>query len=169
MNLPDPLHPAIVHFPIVVILLGTVAAVGAVFWRKHQLPIVAGILLTLGAIGAWVSVETGESDGGLVENASPQAESLLNAHEDWAKRTLTAAAIAAAVAAVSIALFRFPRVARATGAIAAAIAVVASYAVYETGHRGGLLVYKHGAGISVADAGTAAAEPAAPKKDRDDD
>lgn len=147
--LPDPLHPAIVHFPIVLILLGTFAAAVAVFWRRYQLPIVAAVLLALGAIGTWVAVETGESDGGLVENTSSQVQSLLDSHEDWAKRTLTITAIAAVVAAGSVGLVRFPRAARATGALAAMIALAASYALYETGHRGGALVYKHGTGVSV--------------------
>lgn len=148
MNLlPNPLHPAIVHFPIVLILLGTIAALWAVFWRKHHLPLLAGILLTLGAVGAWVSVETGESDGGLVENRSPQAESLLDAHEDWAERTLAMAVAAAAMAIGSLVLFRFPRAARAVAVVAALAALGASYSVYETGHRGGALVYQHGAGV----------------------
>jgi uncharacterized membrane protein len=146
--LPDPLHPAIVHFPIVLILLGTFAAAVAVFWRRHQMPVIAAVLLAFGAIGTWVAVETGKSDGGLVESASPQVESLLDSHEDWAKRTLTIAAIAALTAAGSVGLARFPRAARAVGVLAAMIALAASYAVYETGHRGGALVYKHAAGVS---------------------
>lgn len=167
MNLlPDPLHPAIVHFPIVLILLGTATAIGAAFWRKNHLPIAAGALLALGAIGAWVSVETGESDGGLVENVSSQADSLLNAHEDWAKRTLAAASVAAVATVFSIGLFRFPRVARAVAAAAAITAIGASYCVYETGHRGGALVYKYGAGVSIAGN---QATPTATTRERDHD
>ena len=164
--IPDPLHPAIVHFPIVLILLGTVAAVGAAFWRKHQLPLIAGVLLALGAIGAWVAVETGESDGGLVEKTSPQSETLLDSHEDWAKRTLAAAAVGAVAAVVSVALFRFPRTARVIGSVAAVIAIFASYAVFETGHRGGALVYKHSIGISTDNA-QAVAVSGEPEKDRE--
>lgn len=151
MNLmPDPLHPAIVHFPIVLILLGTAAAVAALLRRKNHLPLLAGALLVLGTVGAWVSVQTGESDGGLVESRSSQMESLLDAHENWAKRTLVIAAAAAVAAALSAALFRFPRTARAVAAVAAAAALAATYAVYQTGHRGGALVYQHGAGVATA-------------------
>jgi len=32
--IPNPLHPAVVHFPIVLIVLGTALSVVAVFWRK---------------------------------------------------------------------------------------------------------------------------------------
>jgi uncharacterized membrane protein len=148
--IPDPLHPALVHFPIVLILLGTGLAILAVFWRKGYVPAFAAALLVMGALGAWAAVASGKSDGGLVENTSVGVGALLDAHETWAERTLTAAAIAAVMAVGSVALFRFPRAARG-GAVAAALAaMVAAWTVYETGHRGGALVYKHGAGVNIA-------------------
>jgi uncharacterized membrane protein len=154
--IPDPLHPAVVHFPIVLIVLGTLASVTAVFWRKGYVPAFAAALLVLGALGAWAAVATGESDGGLVENTSAGVEQLLEAHENWAKRTLTAAVVAAVIAVGAALLFRFPRAARGPRAahgvaVAAALAAgVASWTVYETGHRGGALVYQHGAGVNTA-------------------
>lgn len=149
MNLiPDPLHPAVVHFPIVVILLGALASVIAIFWRKGYVPALAAALLTIGALGAWAAVGTGESDGGLVENTSAGVEPLLEAHENWAKRTLTAAAIAAVMAVGAASLLRFPRAARGVAVAAALAAGVASWMVYETGHRGGALVYQHGVGVN---------------------
>ena len=151
MNLiPDPLHPALVHFPIVLIVLGAAASIIAVFWRKGYVPAFAAALLALGALGAWAAVATGESDGGLVENTSAGVGSLLEAHENWAKRTLTAAAIAALIAVGAAALFRFPRAARGVAVAAALAAGVASWTVYETGHRGGALVYQHGTGVNTA-------------------
>lgn len=54
MNLmPDPLHPAVDHFPIVLILLGAVAAIVAAIWRGGHLPRFGAVLLGLGALGAW--------------------------------------------------------------------------------------------------------------------
>jgi uncharacterized membrane protein len=153
MNLmPNPLHPAVVHFPIVLIVLGTAVAVIAIFWRKGYVPAFAAALLLLGALGAWAALATGESDGGLVENTAPQTESLLDAHEDWAKRTVTATAIAAVIAIGAAALFRYPRAARGVAVAAALASGVASWTVYETGHRGGALVYQHGAGVNTASA-----------------
>ncbi len=148
--IPDPLHPAIIHFPVVLILLGTAAACAAVLWRKHYVPALAAGLLALGALGAWAAVETGESDGGLVEDTSPQIAALLDEHQQWAERTLALAALAAVAAAISLGLFRFPRAARATSVAAALIAATASYALYQTGHRGGALVFRHGIGVSLA-------------------
>ena len=154
--IPNPLHPAVVHFPIVLIVLGTFVSLLAVFWRKGYLPAFAAALLALGALGAWAATETGESDGGLVENTAAPVETLLDAHEDWAKRTLTASAIAAVIAIGAAVLFRFPRAARGVALAAALAAGVASWTVYETGHRGGDLVYRHATGVkSVNSAGGA--------------
>ena len=162
--IPNPLHPAVVHFPIVLIVLGAAVSVIAVFWRKGSLPIFAAGLLVLGAVGAWVATETGESDGGLVENTNAQVEPLLEAHENWAKRTVVAAAIAAVIATGAVALFRFPRAARGVAVAAALAAGVASWTVYETGHRGGALVYQHGAGVNATSTATVAETSALPQK-----
>lgn len=153
--IPDPLHPAVVHFPIVLILVGTLLAVVAAFWRWGALPAVVAGCLAFGALGVWVAIQTGESDGGLLESLGTQAESLVEAHERWAERTLIVTTVAAFASIASALLFRFPRVARSLGAVAALVACLASYSVYETGHRGGALVFWHGAGVNV----TSGADP----------
>ncbi len=162
MNLvPDPLHPAVVHFPIVLILLGAVAAIVAAFWRGGHLPRFAALLLVLGAVGAWVAVESGESSGGLLETGSPQMETLLDAHETWAKRTFAVTFVAAVAALASALAGRWPLLARAVAVVAAVTSAAAAYAVYETGHRGGALVYRHAAGVELAVNASAAASGAA--------
>jgi uncharacterized membrane protein len=151
MNLlPNPLHPAVVHFPIVLLLLGAVVAIAAVFVRKYGVPALAAGLLVLGAVGTWGAVESGESDGGLVENNAPQVNDLVDAHETWAKRTLAISVLAAFAAGGAVLTARWPRIARAVAVVAALVSGAAAYGVYETGHRGGALVYRHGAGIQVA-------------------
>lgn len=165
MNLmPDPLHPALVHFPVVLVTLGSAAAFVAVFWRKGYVPAFAAVLLGLGALGAWAALASGRSDGGLLENTSPQMELLLEAHESWAERTLTAAVVAAAAAVGSAFLVRFPRAARGVAVVAALAAGAASYTVYETGHRGGALVFKHGAGVAPAVSAPAAGSALKPSE-----
>jgi uncharacterized membrane protein len=155
MNLlPEPLHPAIIHFPIVLILLGAVATLAAAFWRRHHVPAFAALLLCLGAVGAWVAVESGESDGGLLETGTPQRETLVDEHETWAKRTLAISIIAAVAAAASVLAGRWSRISRALAVLAAVASVAAAYCVYETGHRGGTLVYHHAAGVEVAVSGS---------------
>lgn len=157
--LPDPLHPAIIHFPVVLILLGTLVALSAIFWRKNSVPLLAAVLLTSGAIGAFVAVQTGKADGGLVDGLSAQGETLLEEHEIWGQRTAVIAAFAAVMAIASASLFRFPRLARLSAIGAVLIAGAASYSVYQTGHRGGALVFHHGAGVNPPAAGQSIEEP----------
>ncbi|MGH7972014.1 MAG: hypothetical protein ACREIC_25155, partial [Limisphaerales bacterium] len=113
-------------------------------------PVVAAVLLVLGALGTWAAVASGESDGGLMENTSPVVNSLVDAHETWAKRTLAISIFAAFAAGGAAMTARWPRIARAVAIVAALLSTAAAYGIYETGHRGGALVYRHGAGIEMA-------------------
>lgn len=171
---PDPLHPAVVHFPIVFLLIGTVTALAAVFWKKWSLPYVTAGLLMLGAIGAVVAVNTGEADGEMAGEASGGVDALLDEHENWAERTQVAAIVAGVLAVAAAAVLRWPKVRRVTASVAAAGALTASWCVFETGHRGGRLVYEHGLGVLAAGAPSRAMEvgtdgPARPGRIHDDD
>jgi len=148
--IPDPLHPAVVHFPIVLILLGAVVAVVAVFLRRWHLPMLAAIVLVGGAGGALVATWTGEEEAEMAGEISEPADALLEEHEEWGEWTRNVAIVAAllAVAAAGVGLTRHLRVARGIGVATALVAVVAAYSVGMTGHYGGLLVYKHGVGIN---------------------
>jgi uncharacterized membrane protein len=174
-SLPSPLHPALVHFPIVLILLGSVVAVAAAFIRRWHLPVIAAALFVLGALGTVIAVQTGEREGELV-GETPAIEQILDQHEKWAERTQLAAIIVALLAVAAAVTSRWPRAARTLGGVAAAGALAATWCVAETGHYGGQLVYRHGAGVNLASAGStsALAGPAdvakgkKPRKDIDD-
>jgi len=56
LTLPNPLHPAVVHFPIVLLLLGAVAALAAAFLPRGRLPLVAAVCLSMGAVGSVAAV-----------------------------------------------------------------------------------------------------------------
>lgn len=162
LALPDPLHPAVVHFPIVLLVLGTAIAVIAAFVPRGTLPLIAAALLALGAIGTIVGVQTGEREGEMIKE-TPAIEAILEEHEEWAERTQTVALIAAALAIGAVLTTkRWPKVGRTLGVVTAVGALAASYCVAEAGHYGGQLVYRHGAGVNLAPAGTAAAN--APRK-----
>lgn len=149
--IPSPLHPAIVHSPIVLILIGTLVAIIAAFIRRWHLPWLSAGLLTLGALGAIGATWSGGEDEEMAENLSPQADKILEEHEEWGERTRNVA-IAAAILGVTalIVAAKFPKVARGLTTATALVAIGASYCVAETGHYGGLLVYKHGAGVGTA-------------------
>lgn len=149
LALPSPLHPAVVHFPIVLLLLGAVAAVAAVFIRRWQLPGIAAALFVLGAAGTMVAVQTGDREGELA-GETPAIEALVDQHEEWAERTQVAAIVVAVLAVAALVITRWPMATRALGIATAVGAMVSAWCVIETGHHGGQLVYRHGAGVNLA-------------------
>ena len=177
LSLPSPLHPAVVHFPIVLLLLGAVVAVAAAFTRRGRLPLAAALLFGLGAIGTVVAVQTGERDGEIV-GETPAIEALLDQHEEWAERTQIAAVVAALLAAAAFATTqwtvaaRWQMVARGLRIATGVGALLAAWCVIQTGHYGGQLVYRHGAGVNLVSAVGSAPAPAAhagQKKNHHDD
>lgn len=195
-NLPEPLHPAVVHFPIVLLLLGAAVACVAVFLNRWHLPWIAAGLLVLGAVGVFVAVETGEKDEEMVEGMPPAAENLLDQHEEWAERTQIVAGIAAVLAIVAAGLgaatgirtsrpsahlaadgepahtrrrsVGLPMLATGARAVTALVALVAGFFIYQTAHRGGELVYNHGAGVMVSPTAKQSAKIPVAREDDDD-
>ena len=153
--LPDPLHPAVVHFPIVLLLLGAPLAAVAVFFRGHHLPLLAAIVLLLGAGGAVVATVTGESDAEMAGELAENGESILEEHEEWGERARNFGLIAAVLAIASAPLVRQPAAGRIVGSVAAAAAIAAALAVAQAGHYGGQVVYKFGVGVNTSAASTA--------------
>jgi len=148
MNLPDPLHPAIVHFPIVLLLAGLVLSVVALFVRKRAFRFATAIVFLLGALSATIAVSTGESEGEAIFLNSEAAEQLLEEHEEWAENTRLLAWLVGAAATLTALLQRWPRSASISGSLTTLLALATAYAIYQTGHRGGELVYRHAAGVN---------------------
>ncbi|MBU3665113.1 MAG: hypothetical protein FGM15_04435 [Chthoniobacterales bacterium] len=147
---PNPLHPAVVHFPIAFVLLGAGLAVLAVLLRRWNLPLMVAILLVCGAAGAVVATSTGEEEAERLHEISAAGEEVLEEHEDWGELTRNIAVVAALLA-VAAAFAANKRVAGIVlSALTAAAALAAAYSVVQTGHYGGELVYRHGAGVRAA-------------------
>lgn len=172
--IPDPLHPAIVHFPIVLLLLGAPLAVMSLILRKYHLPVLTAAVLALGGAGALVATWTGEEAAELAGELSGSGEKTLDAHEEWGERARNAGLIAAVLAMISAALGRKPVAGRAFGAAAAVAAVAAAFSVAQAGHYGGEVVYKHGVGVNAAAGASLGAaqdetHPDRPKRQKKDD
>jgi len=146
--IPSPLHPAVVHFPIVLLLLGAPIAVIAALLPKWHLPRLAAALLVAGSLGAIAATWTGGQDEELLGELPQPAEQILEEHEEWGATTRNISIAAAILASLAAALFRHPRTSRVLAVFAAITAVGAAFAVSQAGHYGGLLVYKHGAGVN---------------------
>ncbi len=146
----DPVHPTLVHIPILLTLVGSVTAAFSIMVTRRHLPLVTAALLVTAAIGAFVAVNTGREAKAIARDAgqlAPGVRPTLDAHELWAQRSL-GATTAAALAALASALLTVGgrRGAGPARALTAALALVASLCVYKAGEYGGTLVAKHGLG-----------------------
>jgi uncharacterized membrane protein len=147
-----PLHPLIVHFPVVLAVLLPIAIVvalwvirkGGASRRAWSVPVAIAVAL---AVSAWVATETGESQEDRVERVI--AEGALHGHEEAAERFLVLSGVLALVAVAGLARGTVGRAARITAAIGAVGVLGAGIQV---GHSGGLLVYREGAASAYANA-----------------
>ncbi len=166
--MPHPLHPAVVHFPLVLAVLIPfvvafallVIARGASARSAWSLVLVVAVGL---ALSSWVAVETGEDQGERVERVVP--ESAIERHEDAAETLLVSSLVLLVIAAAGLAPKRLGKSARVLTVPASVALLVMAFRV---GDSGGQLVYTHGAASAYTDAGGAgSATPL--QRSRDDD
>ena len=154
--LPDPLHPALVHFPIVLAVLAPLLAAGFL-WAIHtsRLPArawLAVVVLQAVIVGAgWLTAETGEDQEERVERVVREAT--IEEHAEAADWFLWIAALTLPVAGAGLLTGGLGTGAR---GLALAGTLLAALAVARVGHTGGELVYKHGAALAYLDGDTAA-------------
>ncbi len=154
-EIPDPLHPAVVHFPIVLIFLGTILSILTIFTRRGALPQFTAVILILAAGGAQLAVNTGGDQADEVIQRMPEAKPLIRAHAEWGERMRTAAVSAAIGAAVALAFYRVVKFRRVLAFITTIIAAGACYCAFEAAEHGGAMVYHHGVGVQIAPSGPA--------------
>jgi len=141
----SPFHPQIVHGPIALIVVGALfelvgLALDSEWWRKA-----AFAMLIVGVFGAWAAVISGEGAGAAAEKQGVPEEPV-DAHEDVAKLALwlgIAAVVTRAIAG------RTGRAKAAVGGVALVLHLVTAVTVGIAAHRGGHLVYEHGAKVKV--------------------
>jgi uncharacterized membrane protein len=151
--LPDPLHPLIVHFPIVLVVLLPGIALAALWLirrgseprRAWALPLVTATALSL---SAWVAVMTGEQEEDRVEEIVGDAP--LESHEESAEVFLMLSGAMVLLAAGGMAPGSAGRMARVAATVGAVALVGAGVQV---GRSGGELVYRHGAASAYASPG----------------
>jgi hypothetical protein len=179
--LPDPLHPAVVHFPIVFMMLLPVAAIGAL-WAVRRggrvllawaFPVATAAAL---AASSWAAVETGEDVADRAEDVV--GEQRVESHEEAAERFLLLSTGVLVVMAAGFLRGNAGRAARTVGSVAALGLIIAGYQV---GHSGGQIVYGDGTNPGLTgvvaqqggraegrEGGTASADYQPAAKDRDD-
>lgn len=173
--LPDPLHPAVVHFPIVLMAFLPLAALGALWAvrrgaapaRAWAVPVVMAGALTL---SAWASLETGQDQEERAEDIV--GEQRIETHEEAAERFLIFSGLVFALSAAGLVRGAAGKGMRAAATVATLGLLVAGYQV---GHSGGTLVYGEGGAPGVSqltanggEGGGAAERDARGERDEDD-
>jgi uncharacterized membrane protein len=159
-EIPDPLHPAVVHFPIVLIFLGTFLVILTIFTRRGALPQFAALILILAAGGAQLAVNTGGDQVDDVIQRMPDAKPLVLVHAEWGMKMRMAAVIAAVAALVALAAYRLVRFRRILAFITAVVAAWACFCAFKAAEHGGAMVYHHGVGLKISPSGSGSSAPA---------
>ena len=141
------IHPQVVHFTIVLVIIGVAFRVVSLFGRPAFAGPAAATLLILAAVSSVVSVRSGTAAHGPVERA-PGARPAVEEHEEWGERTQTVLLILGTIELLGLALSRSLR-AKMVHALAAAVGLVGVFCVYETSEHGGKLVYAHAGGVGI--------------------
>lgn len=148
-----PLHPLVVHFPIVLAVLLPISAVVAILAIRKgttprwvwSVPVAVAAALTL---SSYVATETGEREEDRVEQVV--ADRAIHTHEEAAERFLVLSGVLLLVSAAGFmprALGKAGRIVTLGGAVGLLAAGV------QVGHSGGELVYRHGAASAYTSSG----------------
>jgi len=134
------LHPLVVHFPIVLLLLAALSQIGGWFVFRNELSWVTIFLVGAGFIGAYIS---GEYVHPHTHGLSDQVNRLLTEHEDYAEFTTWLAGLGFLIKVMSHFLFKRKWWSE---AIVTATLVACAYTVSITGHYGAQLIHIEGVG-----------------------
>lgn len=140
--LPQPLHPAVVHFVVVLPFLALLFEVIALMPKGRQLAPVAPIVLLLAAAAGVAAVLSGESahDEAVVP---PAARALMEQHEELGEKVMIGFIV---LAVIRVVLWRIERFAFWVRGLWLLLLLGGAVAVGYNGKLGGELVFHHGVG-----------------------
>lgn len=144
---PAALHPQVVHFTIVLVIIGVAFRLLSLIGKPAFASPAATTLLVLAALCAVVSVQTGTAAHGPVERV-PGSRPAVVAHEESGEFAQTVLLVLGVVELAALALRRSPKVKLVHG-VAAVVGLAAVFAVYEAGEHGGELVYSYAGGVGI--------------------
>lgn len=135
------LHPLWVHFPIVLLLMGLLSHVGALFLKNHRraLSLLTFGLLLLGSLGAFAAIQTSSH---ISEEADENAFAVFEIHQRFAWISFWLAS--------STTVLHFVGLRKETSAwinyLILILLISLSVTLFITGHHGARLVYQYGVG-----------------------
>jgi uncharacterized membrane protein len=141
------MHPQIVHFAIVLTIIGAAFRVISLLGKPAFASPAASTLLILAALAGYASTQSGTAAHGPVERV-PGARTAVQEHEEWGERARNALFVLGAIELVGLAM-RKTKYATMVNGVAAIGALICVGAVYEAGEHGGKLVYSYAGGIGI--------------------
>tara|TARA_R100000935_G_scaffold7747_1_gene16390 strand:+ start:1032 stop:1520 length:489 start_codon:yes stop_codon:yes gene_type:complete len=139
-------HPLFVHFPIALLLLGTLFKISGL-WSKGQFLSLPGIIiLALGVIGGWIAIYTGDLADGIVSRTLCDP-TILKDHENASYTTMW---LFSCVLFVDL-LYQLNLISFKSKLIEILVIItllVGSGLLMYTGHLGATLVYQQAAGVN---------------------
>lgn len=163
--LPDPLHPALVHFPLALAALVPLFVIGAMVAMRRGVAArrawsLVVVMMALLAVSSVVAVKTGEDEEEVVEDVVDH--DFIEVHEERAELFRNLALLTLVLAGAGLATGKIGGFSR--GA-ASGMAFVLAALAWGVGESGGDLVYEHGA----ANAYIEGAAPGMPSVGDDDE
>jgi len=163
LEIPDPIHPAIVHFPIVLVFLGTLISILTIFTRRGALPQFSAFILILAAGGAQLAVITGGDQVDDLVQRMPESRPFLLHHAESGELARTAAVVAACSAVVALAFYKARTFRRVMAFVTTIIAAGACYFALQAAENGEEMVYHHGVGTQWKPAKSSAKPSSSPE------
>lgn len=164
-----PLHPMVVHFPIVLTFLLPISvfvalwAIGKTATPRRVWAVPLAVAAAL-ALSAFAATRTGEAEEDKVEEVLA-SEAPIHDHEEAGERFLVLSGVLLLVATAGLARGTVGRAAR---LVTAAGAVGLMAAGWQVGHTGGELVYRHGAASAYGPAADSSGDLARTEDDREE-
>ncbi|MBS1505950.1 MAG: hypothetical protein JSS79_04820 [Bacteroidetes bacterium] len=134
------LHPLIVHFAIVLIIVAAGIQLLNLYFMKKEIAWIITAILFVGVLAAWVA---GRNFHPHTHGISAHAQLVLDQHDQWADWTVYSGVIALILQGLNLVLYKDKRWA---AAVVAVVLAVSSYSVASAGHYGSQLVHIEGIG-----------------------
>lgn len=141
-------HPLSVHFPIVLLLVGTLAYLFSLLLKNQKQQMwdyFSRFLLVAGTVAAWIAIYTGGLADGIVSRKICDP-TVLKSHETSAYTLSILFSIA--VVLLFVQDFSFPKIARKfVQLLIVGLLLTGSGYLFYTGHLGASVVYQQGGGV----------------------
>lgn len=134
------LHPLIVHFAIVLIIVAAAMQLLNLYFMKKEIAWIITAILFAGVVAAWIA---GRNFHPHTHGISEHAQQVLDQHDKWAGWTTYSGIVALLLQIANLFVFQIKRWAAAAVVI---VLAVSAYSVARAGHYGSQLVHIEGIG-----------------------